>query len=72
MCCGAPDRMSEALSRAWARVDVVIMTGCMGPTPDDITLKSVATVLGRPLSLEENVLASIRERIARYKWRMPK
>ena len=71
-CGDAAERISEALTRALARADAVIMTGGLGPTPDDITRKSVATVLGRPLSLEENVLASIRERIARYKWRMPK
>lgn len=71
-CGDAADKISEALTRALARADAVIMTGGLGPTPDDVTRKSVATVLGRPLSLEENVLASIRERIARYKWRMPK
>ena len=34
----------------------VVVTGGLGPTPDDITRKAVATVLERPLQLDEQVL----------------
>ncbi|HYM82188.1 MAG TPA: CinA family nicotinamide mononucleotide deamidase-related protein [Candidatus Limnocylindria bacterium] len=47
------------------RADAVVMTGGLGPTPDDITRKAVATVLKRPLQLDEEVLARIRERAKR-------
>lgn len=56
------ERIAEALTRAIARADAVVLTGGLGPTPDDMTRKAVATVLGRPLRLDEEVLASIRER----------
>ncbi len=56
------DRIAEALRRALARADGVVVTGGLGPTPDDITRKAVATALGRPLQLDDAVLESIRER----------
>lgn len=65
------DRIGEALSRALARADGVVMTGGLGPTPDDVTRKAVATVLGRPLQLEESVLAHIRERARRFGPKLP-
>ena len=59
------ERIAEGLTRALDRADAVIMTGGLGPTPDDVTRKAVATVLGRPLQLDEGVLESIRERARR-------
>ena len=48
--------IAEALSRALDRADAVVMTGGLGPTPDDVTRKAVSTVLGRSLRLDEDVL----------------
>ena len=56
------ERIAEGLKRALSRADAVVMTGGLGPTPDDVTRKAVATVLGRPLQFDEAVRASIRER----------
>jgi nicotinamide-nucleotide amidase len=56
------ERIAEALIRALERADAVVMTGGLGPTPDDMTRKAVANVLGRSLRLDEDVLAAIRER----------
>lgn len=58
----AQERIAEGLKRALDRADAVIMTGGLGPTPDDLTRKAVATLLARPLQLDEKVLAAIRER----------
>ncbi len=58
----APERIAEGISRALERADAVVVTGGLGPTPDDVTRKAVATLLGRPLQLDEKVLAAIRER----------
>lgn len=67
----AADRIAEALRRALARSDGVIMTGGLGPTPDDITRKAVATVLKRPLQLDDEVLARIRERARKAGRKLP-
>jgi nicotinamide-nucleotide amidase len=65
------ERIAEGLTRALDRADAVIMTGGLGPTPDDITRKVVATVLGRPLQLDEGVLEHIRERSRKFARRLP-
>jgi nicotinamide-nucleotide amidase len=59
------DALIESLEAALARADVVITTGGLGATPDDITRKSLATVLKRQLVLREDVLHAIEERFAR-------
>lgn len=66
-----PKAIGEALGRALDRVDGVVMTGGLGPTPDDLTRKAVATALRRPLQLDEVVLESIRERARRANRKLP-
>ena len=56
------ERIGEALRLALDRADAVVMTGGLGPTPDDLTRKAVSTVLGRPLQLDERVRAHIQDR----------
>src|SRR5262249_5614080 len=47
-----PGRMREVIERAWKRSDLVIATGGLGPTEDDITRDLVAEVLGETLTLD--------------------
>jgi nicotinamide-nucleotide amidase len=63
--------IGEALARALQRADAVVMTGGLGPTPDDLTRKAVATALGRPLQLDERVLEAIRQRVRRLGRKLP-
>jgi nicotinamide-nucleotide amidase len=63
--------IAAALRLALDRADGVVMTGGLGPTPDDITRKAVASVLKRPLQLDEGVLESIRERARRFRRKLP-
>ncbi|HKQ57088.1 MAG TPA: competence/damage-inducible protein A [Candidatus Eisenbacteria bacterium] len=65
------ERIAEALRRALQRADGVVVTGGLGPTPDDITRKAVSTVLGRPLQLDDEVLTRIRERGKRAGRKLP-
>ena len=53
----------------WA--DVIVLTGGLGPTEDDITRDGVATVLRRSLSENEEVVDRIRKRFARRGLAMP-
>lgn len=64
-------RIGEALRVGLTRADAVVATGGLGPTPDDLTRKAVATVLRRPLQLDEEVLAAIRERAKRSRRKVP-
>ena len=59
------ERIGEGLKNALERAGAVVMTGGLGPTPDDLTRQAVATALGRPLQVDEGVLTLIRERIRR-------
>ena len=57
--------IKEALDRALDRADVVVTTGGLGPTTDDITREAAAELLGLPLVPDESILSGIRERFAR-------
>ncbi|MFO7637272.1 MAG: competence/damage-inducible protein A [Clostridia bacterium] len=54
-----PGRMTECLSNAMERCELVIMTGGLGPTQDDITKEIVAQHLGRKLVPDEETLARL-------------
>jgi len=64
-------RIEAALRQALSRADVIIMTGGLGPTEDDLTRDVVAAVLGRPLRLDSDVLGHIERRFAHRKIPMP-
>ena len=65
------EAIGESLKLALSRADGVIMTGGLGPTPDDLTRKAVATALNRPLQLDEGTLQHIRDRGKRAARRLP-
>jgi nicotinamide-nucleotide amidase len=60
-----PDRMLEIISRAIERSDLVITSGGIGPTQDDLTREIVAKATGRELVLDPELLAQIEERFRR-------
>jgi nicotinamide-nucleotide amidase len=64
-------RLEEAIKDAVRRSKVVITTGGLGPTEDDITRKITARALGRRLLLDEDVLAEIRQRFQSFGVTMP-
>jgi nicotinamide-nucleotide amidase len=64
-------RLEEAIRDAVRRSKVVITTGGLGPTEDDITRKITARALGRRLLLDETVLAEIRQRFENFGIAMP-
>jgi len=64
-------RLEETVRDAMKRSEIVIATGGLGPTEDDITRKIIARVLKRQLILEDAILEKIRRRFARRNMPMP-
>ncbi len=62
-------RIVDAIKHALTRADVIITTGGLGPTIDDMTREAVARATNRDLVLDDNLLAQIRERFS--KWSTP-
>lgn len=50
-----PERLAEAIKRAMSRSNIVITSGGLGPTVDDITAAAIAKVVGKKL-LDEAVV----------------
>jgi nicotinamide-nucleotide amidase len=56
-----PDRLQESLKLALERCDIVITTGGLGPTQDDLTKETIAHVFGKKLILHEESLNLIKD-----------
>ncbi|MEO6223486.1 MAG: competence/damage-inducible protein A [Vicinamibacterales bacterium] len=65
------DALESALRSALGRADVVVTTGGLGPTDDDVTRGAVASAAGVSFEEDAEVLASIEERFRRRGLRMP-
>lgn len=63
--------MGEVFRTAAHRAEIVIATGGLGPTPDDITRRVIATVFRRRLILDQAVLDGIRARFRERGIEMP-
>jgi len=65
------DRIADALRHALSRADVVIATGGLGPTQDDITRQAVASVARATLVRQADLEEMIRQKFARVGRSMP-
>lgn len=65
------DRMRDVFLAAMSRSDLVVLTGGLGPTDDDLTREVVASALERPLSEDPAIVEHIRARFQRRGLRMP-
>lgn len=59
-------RLTEMIKAAFERSDVVIFTGGLGPTSDDITKEVVSETFGLPLVYDEKAAENMTERLNRF------
>ncbi len=66
-----PAEIHAELATALSRASIVLATGGLGPTGDDLTKEAVAEYLRRPLALDPGLLETLRSRFARRGIEMP-
>lgn len=60
-------RIKKALEEALERADVVIVTGGLGPTEDDLTREAASEVFNKKLVLEKGIFEDIKKRFASHR-----
>jgi len=55
------ERLKEVFQTSFKRSDIIILTGGLGPTEDDLTKETVAEYLNLPLKLDENSLNRMKD-----------
>ena len=63
--------LADVLRGALGRVDLIVLSGGLGPTDDDVTREAVTDVLDLPMEEDPALVERIRERFARRGLRMP-
>ncbi len=67
----SPQVLSRLLARALEDAELVVLSGGLGPTDDDVTRDVVSAVLGLPLREDAAIVAAIAARFASRGWPMP-
>ncbi|MCM8766278.1 MAG: competence/damage-inducible protein A [Candidatus Omnitrophica bacterium] len=66
-----PRRLSFLLNQAWQRSEIIITTGGLGPTGDDITLKTIAKTFQCHLVFNKKIFFQIKNHFTRRGLKMP-
>lgn len=64
-------RIVETLQHAWERSDLIIMTGGLGPTEDDLARESISVLLGETMQLDLQMEAELRKMFSGRMAKMP-
>lgn len=64
-------RIVETLQHAWERSDLIIMTGGLGPTEDDLARESISALLGETMQVDPRLEAELRHMFTARTIQMP-
>ena len=64
-------RLVEVLKRAWQRSELILTSGGLGPTEDDLTRGAIAEMLGEALEIKPSLESDLREYFANLDVEMP-
>ncbi|MBX3081215.1 MAG: CinA family nicotinamide mononucleotide deamidase-related protein [Anaerolineae bacterium] len=64
------ERITEVILNALGRADVIITSGGLGPTVDDMTRQGVANAIGRPLIFYQDLMDILVEKFKKFGVRM--
>jgi nicotinamide-nucleotide amidase len=65
-------RLITILQQAWRRSDVILTTGGLGPTQDDITREAIADFLGEEISIDSKLVKEFEKLFQHFKMEMPR
>jgi len=60
----------RVITTALSRADILILSGGLGPTEDDLTREAVAETLGLQLCRDQEIVRVIERRFAEHGWKM--
>jgi nicotinamide-nucleotide amidase len=64
-------RLVDTLKRAWKRADLIITTGGLGPTQDDITREAIGELVDEELKVDEGLWQELQALLRRYLGEIP-
>lgn len=65
------ERLTQAFRRGWERSDLVVISGGLGPTGDDLTREAIAKLLGEEMVVQPDLEAELRAFFTRRGRTMP-